>query len=117
MSLLPAFHWQAGHKVSSFNFFKIILFIFHFWLHWAFVTVLGISPAGAPLLCGAPAFHCGGFSHAAQVLGMWAQYLWLWAQLLHGLWDLPRLGIEPLFPALEGRLFFLNLNLFILIGG
>lgn len=72
MSPLPAFHWQAGHKVSSFYFLKIILLIFHFWLHWVFVMVLGISPAGAPLLRGALASHCAGFSCAAQVLGMWA---------------------------------------------
>ena len=25
------------------------------------------------------------------------------AQLLHGMWDLPRPGLEPLFPALAGR--------------
>ena len=26
-----------------------------------------------------------------------------WAQLLHGMWDLPRPGLEPLSPALAGR--------------
>ena len=25
------------------------------------------------------------------------------AQLLHGMWDLPRLGLEPVSPALAGR--------------
>ena len=29
-----------------------------------------------------------------------------WAQLLHGMWDLPRPGLEPVSPALAGR--FLN---------
>ena len=29
--------------------------------------------------------------------------LWLWAQLLHSRWDLPRPGIEPMSPALAGR--------------
>ena len=27
-----------------------------------------------------------------------------WAQLLHGMWDLPRPGLEPVSPALAGRL-------------
>ena len=27
-----------------------------------------------------------------------------WAQLLHGMWDPPRPGLEPLSPALAGRL-------------
>ena len=26
-----------------------------------------------------------------------------WAQLLRGMWDLPRLGLEPVSPALAGR--------------
>ena len=26
-----------------------------------------------------------------------------WAQLLHGMWDLPRPGLEPVSPALAGR--------------
>ena len=26
-----------------------------------------------------------------------------WAQLLRGMWDLPRPGLEPVFPALAGR--------------
>ena len=28
----------------------------------------------------------------------------LWAQLLRGMWDLPRPGLEPVSPALAGRL-------------
>ena len=28
-----------------------------------------------------------------------------WAQLLHGMWDLPTLGIEPMSPASAGRFF------------
>ena len=73
MSPLPAFHWQAGHKVSSFYFLKIILFIFHFWLHWVFVTVLGISPAGAPLLHGALASPV---QHRFWVCGLRSCGLW-----------------------------------------
>ena len=33
-----------------------------------------------------------------------------WALFLHGMWDLPRPGIEPMFPALEGRFFTTELS-------
>lgn len=38
------------------------------------------------------------------VPGLWstAQYLWQWASLFQGLWDLPGPGIEPVSPALAG---------------
>ena len=28
-----------------------------------------------------------------------------WAQLPHGMWDLPGPGMEPMYPALSGRVF------------
>ena len=87
-----------------------------------------LQQAGATLRCGARASHRGGFSCCrAWALGTWAQllqcagsrahgllYLWLQtlecrlsscgpqAQLLHGMWDLPRPGIKPVSPALAG---------------
>ena len=54
---------------------------------------------------------------ASVVVGTWAQWLQLpglehrlnsgrtWAELLHGTWDLPGSGIEPMSPALEGGFF------------
>ena len=54
---------------------------------------------------------------ASVVVGTWAQWLQLpglehrlnsgrtWAELLHGTWDLPGSGIEPMTPALAGGFF------------
>ena len=69
--------------------------------------------------CSSRASICGGFSCWAWALGdssfsscgTWAQQLQLraleprlssgsWAYLFQGIWDLPRLGIKPMFPAL-----------------
>ena len=57
------------------------------------------------------ASHCGGFSCCgAQTLGTRASVVaarglcscGAWASLLRGMWDLPRLGLEPVSPALAG---------------
>ena len=79
--------------------------------------------AGATLCCGARASHCGGFSCCgARALGAWASVVvacglsscgsqaverrlsscGAWAYLLHGMWDLPGPGLEPMSPALAG---------------
>ena len=79
-----------------------------------------------PLSCGARASHCGGFSRCrAWALGGWISVAvahglgscdsWAlehrlsscgaWAQLLCGVWDLPRIRIKRTFPALAGRFF------------
>ena len=78
---------------------------------------------GATLRCGAQASHCGGFSCCrAQALGALASVVvarglsscglralkhrlsscGARAQLLHGMWDLPGPGVEPVAPALAG---------------
>ena len=31
---------------------------------------------------------------------------WAWAQLLHGMWDLPESGIVPVTPALAGKILY-----------
>ena len=52
-------------------------------------------------VCGSLAIaasRCG-----AQVPDAQAQQLWLTGQLLRGMWDLPRPGLEPVSPALAGR--------------
>ena len=63
--------------------------------------------------CGTQALGCAGFS----TCGMWAQQLRLlgsraqaqqlgtWAQLLHGMWDPPGLGVKPMSPELASGLF------------
>ena len=66
---------------------------------------------GATLHCGAQASHCGGFSCCgARALGKRASVVvarglsscGTRASLLHGTWDLPGPGIEPVSPALAG---------------
>ena len=66
---------------------------------------------GATLRCGAWASHCGGSSCCgAQAPGVWASVVvarglsscGAQTQLLCGMWDLPRPGLEPVSPALAG---------------
>ena len=87
----------------------------------------GLSLVAAPgaysSFCNARASHCGGFSYCgAWALGVrasvvvarglsscvassraQAQYLWHTGLVLHGMWDLPGPGLEPMSPALAGR--------------
>ena len=84
---------------------------------------LQLRRAGATLCCGVWVSHCGGFSYCgAQALGAQASVVvarglrscgsqalerrlsscGARAQLLHGMWDLPGPGIEPVSPALAG---------------
>ena len=97
-------------------YFLIHLFIY-FWLRWVFVAVSGF------LYLWHVGFSLRGFSCCgAQALGTWATVVvacrlsscGLWAlehrlsscgaraQLLHGMWDLHRPGLEPVSPALAG---------------
>ena len=101
--------------VYPFFFFLLInLFIFgsvgSSLLHAGF---LQLQRAGATLHCGAWASHCSGFSCCgAWALGAWASVAVACglsscgsqAQLLCGMWDLPRPGLEPVSPALAGEI-------------
>ena len=114
--------------VCFFNFFKNeFIYLIYFWLLWFFVAVrcfLQLRRAAATHRCGAQTSHCGGFSCCgAQALGAWASVAAAHKlsscgsralehrlsscgarpQLLHGMWDLPRPGLEPVSPALAGR--------------
>ena len=110
------------------QFFKKILFIYRliFGCIGSSLLCMGFLQlwrAGATLRCGARASPCGGFSCCrAQALGAQASVVAVrrlsscgsralerrlsicgtWAQLLHGMWDLPGPGIEPVSPALAG---------------
>ena len=64
---------------------------------------------GATLRCSVQAYHCSGFSCCeAQALGAWASAIvarglsscGTQAQLLRGMWDVPRPGLKPVSPAL-----------------
>ena len=79
--------------------FKIYLFIY-FWLCWVFVSVRGLSPVAVrgPLTIAASLVA----EHRLQTRRL--SNCGSQAQLLCGMWDLPRPGFEPASPALAGRL-------------
>ena len=110
-------------SLPSFPFFLIHLFIYLFLAvlgprgcvrafssccMWAFSSC---SERGLLFSCGVWASHHGGFSCcAARALGVWASVVvtrglsscGMRAQLLRGMWDPPRPGLEPVSPALAG---------------
>ena len=94
------------------------------WLLWGLFS--SCSEWGLLCSCGAQASRCGGVSycwawalgHTGSVVAVWglnkcgSQALEFrldscdtWALLLRGMWDLPRLGIEPWSPALTNGFF------------
>ena len=107
-------------------FFKFILFIIYFWLCWVFAAACGLfSGCGEwgllfVAVCGLLIAVASLVEHGLQGRGL--QQLWrmgfsscgswalecrlsscgTWAQLLRGMWDLPRPGLEPVSPALAG---------------
>ena len=91
---------------------KLILFIHVFLLCRVFSALRGLSlvaGSGGYSSLQYTASHCGFSCCRAQALG-WASVVaacglsvcGMWAQLLHGMWDLPRLGMEPMSPAWTG---------------
>ena len=119
-------HHPLSKKHMYVTFFFINLFISvcvgSLLLHAGF---LQLRRAGATLHCGARAPHCGGFpccrarapgaqasidvARGLSSCGLRAleRRLSSWgaqAQLLHGMWDLPGPGLEPMSPALAGGL-------------
>ena len=109
-------------KIFFLNYF-IYLFLAALGLHCRVWVFLQLRQAGTTLHCGAQYSHCGGFS----CCGAWAQGAWAsevvahrlsscgsqaverrlsscgaQAQLLHGTWDFPGPGLEPVSPALAG---------------
>ena len=111
------------------KFFFLIYFIYLFIFGCVeslllFTGFLQLQRAGATLCCNAWASHCSGFSCCgARALGARASVVaarglsscgsralehmlsscGARAQLLRGMWDLPRPGLEPMSPALAGR--------------
>ena len=92
------------------NSFNLIKFFFNFWLCWVFIAVqafLQFQRAGAALQ-----FWCAGFSlQWLSCCRAWAggcpgfSSCGMQAQLLCGVWNLSRPGIEPMSPALAGVFF------------
>ena len=72
-------------------------------LHWCGRVFSAMSRAF--FLLQARASHCCGLSCCrAQALELWPSSCGPQAQLSQGMWDLPGPGIEPVSPALAGRL-------------
>ena len=110
------------------NYLGIFIYLFaclfiYLWLCWVFVAVCRLSLVAAS--GGYSLMRCVGFSL------LWFLFFWstgsrhmgfgscglravehrlsscgAWPQLLRGMWDLPRPGIEPVSPALAGGFFF-----------
>ena len=101
----------AANQLTFFFFFTIQSFLKFLFIH-LFLAVLGLHccvltfsscrKQGLLSSCDAQASHCNAFSYC----GAWAVehglQLWYKAWLPHSMWDLPRPGIEPEFPALAG---------------
>ena len=108
-------------KKISFYFIDFLFVCFYFWLCWVFVAVRGLSLVVAS--GGYSSLRCAGFSlrwllllqsTGSRRMGFSSCSTWsralerrpsscgAWAQLLRGMWDLPRPGLEPLSPALAG---------------
>ena len=83
--------------------------LFYLWLHWIFTAAHGLPPVAVS--GGYSSLRCTGFSlrwplplrsTGSRPVGL--SSCGARAQLLCGMWDLPRLGLEPMFPALAGGL-------------
>ena len=95
-----------------FQFFPLFYYLFiYIWLCQVFFAAEGLSVVVVSgswgmvtLCCGARASHCGGASRCRiQALGcLGFSTCGAWAQLPHGMWNLPRPRIEPLSPTLAG---------------
>ena len=131
-SLFILFDVQIVSSLASGNIFKLLCVFFFFLILFIFVWVgssllrtgfLQLRQVGATLHCCAWTSHCGGFSCCgAWALGVRASVVaarglsscgsralerrlsscGTRAQLLHGTWDLPGPGLEPVSPALAG---------------
>ena len=93
-----------------FFFLRNVVYLFiYFWLRWVFVSVQGISPvaaSGGPLFIavrGPPTIAAPPVAeHRLQTRRL--SSCGSRAQLLRGMWDPPRPGLEPVSPAPAGRL-------------
>ena len=101
----------------------LLLFVcFDFWLCGVFVVIYRlplVAKSGTTLHCRVWASHCSGFFLLLQSTGSrvdGSQQLGTVAQLHPSAWDLPGLGVEPVFPALERRVPFFFLIYFKLRG-
>ena len=98
----------SAYFYSNLLFIYLFIYIFYFWLCWVFVSVRGLSPVAAS--GGHSSSRCAGlFTIAASLVAEHRLQTCRLSScgsrdsLLHGMWDLPRPGLEPVSPALAGR--------------
>ena len=107
---------ETPGKTLASDFKKIIILFIYFWLCCiGFSLVAKGGGHSLVAVCGfliAVAFLVveHGLQPGFSSCGSWAQEHWLssccaWAELLHGIWDLPGSGTEPEFAALAGGFF------------
>ena len=107
---------MSPSNIEPFNFFKgIPLFLLFIYYYYLFLAVLGLR------FCARAFSSCGKWGPLFIVVrgpliivaSLVAEHRLQMrrlsscgsrAQLLHGMWDLPRTGLEPASPALAGRL-------------
>ena len=109
--------------VKMINFMLYIVYYNFFFINFIYLFLAALGPcccaqafssctSGGPLFrCGARASHCGGPSpcgarapstRASAVVARGLGSCSARAQLLRGMWDPPRPGLEPVSPALAG---------------
>ena len=77
-------------------------FFFYLWLYWVLVSVRGLSLVVAS--GGHSSSRCVGLVAEHRLQTRRLSNCGSRAQLLRGMWDLPRPGLKPVSPALAGRL-------------
>ena len=90
-------------------FFLIIYLFIYFWLCWVFVSVRGLSLVAASgghssLRCTGPLTSTASLVAEHRLQTRRLSSCGSRAQLLRGMWDPPGPGLEPVSPALAGRL-------------
>ena len=94
---------SAQNLVPHTLFFIIFIYLFIGCAGSSLLRGLSLAAArGGYFGCGAWASHCSGFS-CLQRMGSGCigfSSCGAWAKLLHGMWNPPRPGIEPMSPAL-----------------
>ena len=93
--------------------FYLFIYFIYFWLLLVFVAAHGLSlvaaSGGYSLLrsmgsrrAGSVVVARGLSSCGSRVLECRLSSCGTWAQVLHGMWDLPGPGLKPVFPAVTG---------------
>ena len=103
--------FSSNHTIFFLFVLAILIFflLIYLWLCWVFVSVCGLSLVGGewgPLFIAArgPLTVVASLVAEHRLQTRRLRNCGSRAQLLRGMWDLPRPGLEPVSPALAGRL-------------